>query len=81
MPFSASHTRHVRLGKCFFFGGSTSSSESTSTSRARFSKSFLILDMVAVVDAEEERKVSKFKVYKAVADVEVISDHASVKEV
>jgi hypothetical protein len=35
--------------------------------------------MVAVVDAEIEKKVSKFEEYKVVADVEVRSSQASVK--
>jgi hypothetical protein len=81
IPFSASHTRHVRLGNCFFLGGSTSSPESSSDNgKARFFGTLLDM-MVAVVGVEEEQKVSKFGQYKVVEGVIVRSDQASVKAI
>jgi hypothetical protein len=78
MPFSEAHTRHSRLDICFFFGGSASSSEDESAFRTRFFGYFLE-DMLALVDVEEESKVSKSEDYKYVGGVVVRSGQASVK--
>lgn len=62
MPFSTSQTRHVRLGKCFFFGGLESSSDESATS----SRGRLVIsgaDMVLVVDVEGEKRLSRVEEY------------------
>lgn len=71
MPFSASHTRHVRLrGRIFYlFLRGASSSEDESSSRNRFR--ILSVDMVLVVDAEGETRLDRIGEYLVAGGVMV----------